>query len=600
MKNVTLSCVAALAALATLDSGAADLPSGYWPVDLSQPILDKTRTIRLAPDLSELTDGEREAVRQLLEAGALLQHIYEDSRHPEARESLARLEALHASTGAGPATGNLLDLYRLNQGPIATTLDNRREAFLPVAPEAPTRNVYPAGATREEIDAFLATHPQQRDAILGERTVVRRGTRDDAARDLAVLRKYPVLDTLHPGLAARLRAVAEEPARHAFYAVPQSVAWADELMAVYEHLNRAADALESDDAEFARYLRNRSRDLLSDDYESGDAAWVTGRFNRLNLQIGSYETYDDALYGVKAFMSLSLLIRDAEASRRLTAGLASLQAVEDALPYQGKKRVRENIPVGAYQVIADFGQARGANTATILPNDELFSRRYGRTILLRENIMRDPILFTNTKAGWDAVMTPAQRDDLRPDGNFNRTLWHEIGHYLGVDRDATGRPLDEALESTADSFEEMKADLVSLFAAERLRTAGYYDDASLRSVYASGILRTLQSVKPRREQPYQTMQLMQFNWFLEHGLITFDPQAGLLSIHYDRYPDVVTSLLREVLAIQHAGDRTRAEAFMQRWTAWTPDVHEVIAGKRRASLGFRYVIVTYAATDGRG
>ena len=598
MKHVTLPCLAALAALTALPSGATDLPSGYWPVDLSQPILDRTRTIRLAPDLSKLTDGEREAVRHLVEAGALLQAIYEDSRHPEARAAYARLEALHASTGAGPATGNLLDLYRLNQGPIATTLDNRREAFLPVAPETPTRNVYPPGATREEIDAFLATHPEQRDAMLGERTVVRRGTRESAAHDLAVLQKYPVLDTLHPGLAAQLHAVSENPARHAFYAVPQSVAWADELMAVYGHLHRAADAVEPDDAELARYLRNRARDLLSDDYESGDAAWVTGRFNRLNVQIGSYETYDDALYGVKAFMSLSLLVRDAGASSRLAAGLASLQAVEDALPYDGHKRVRENIPVGAYEVVADFGQARGANTATILPNDALFSRRYGRTILLRENIMRDPILFTNTKAGWDAVMTEAHRDDLRPDGNFNRTLWHEIGHYLGVDRDVKGRPLDEALESTADSYEEMKADLVSLFAAEALRRSGYYDDASLRSVQASGILRTLQTVKPRRDQPYQTMQLMQFNWFLEHGLITFDPQAGLLAIHYERYPEVVTSLLREVLAIQHAGDRQRAEAFMERWTTWTPDVHEVIAAKRRASLGFRYVIVTYAAIDG--
>ncbi len=94
------------------------------------------------------------------------------------------------------------------------------------------------------------------------------------------------------------------------------------------------------------------------------------------------------------------------------------------------------------------------------------------------------------------------------------------------------------------------------------------------------------------------MQLMQFNWFLEHGLITFDPQTGLLSIHYERYPEVVTSLLREVLAIQHAGDRKRAEAFMDQWTAWTPGVHEAIAAKRRASLQFRYVIVTYAAIDG--
>ncbi len=466
MKHVTLPCLAALAALTALPSGAADLPSGYWPVDLSQPILDKTRTIRLAPDLSGLTDGEREAVRHLLEAGGILQAIFEVSRHPEARAAHARLEALHASTGARAATGNLMELYRLNQGPIATTLDNRREAFLPVAPEAPTRNVYPPGATREEIDAFLATHPAERDAILGERTVVRRGTKDNAAQDLAVLVKYPVLDTLHPGLAARLRTVSEDPARHAFYAVPQAVAWADELIAVHGHLNRAADAVEADDAEFARYLRNRSRDLLSNDYESGDAAWVTGRFQRLNVQIGSYETYDDALYGVKAFMSLSLLMRDAEASSRLAAGLAGLQDVEDALPYEGHKRVREDVPVGAYEVIADFGQARGANTATILPNDALFSRRYGRTILLRENIMRDPVLFTNTKAGWDAVIAEAHRDDLRPDGNFNRTLWHEIGHYLGVDRDAQGRPLDEALESTADSYEEMKADLVSLFAAE--------------------------------------------------------------------------------------------------------------------------------------
>jgi hypothetical protein len=597
MKNVIPTCLAALAALTALPSGAADLPGGYWPVELSQPILDKTRTIRLAPDLSVLTDGEREAVRHLLEAGGILQSIYEDSRHPEARAARARLEALHASTGGGPATGNLLELYRLNQGPVATTLDNRREAFVPVAPEAPTRNVYPSGATREEIDAFLAAHPQERDAILAERTVVRRGTKENAAQDLAVLVKYPVLDTLHPGLAARLRAVSEEPGRHAFYAVPQAVAWADELMAVHGHLNLAADAVESDDAEFARYLRNRSRDLLGNDYESGDAAWVTGRFKRLNAQVGSYETYDDALYGVKAFMSLSVLMRDAEASDRLAAGLAGLQDVEDALPYEGHKRVREDVPVGAYEVIADFGQARGANTATILPNDALFSRRYGRTILLRENIMRDPVLFTNTKAGWDAVIAEAHRDDLRPDGNFNRTLWHEIGHYLGVDRDAQGRPLDEALESTADSYEEMKADLVSLFAAERLRKAGYYDDASLRSVYASGILRTLQTVKPRRDQPYQTMQLMQFNWFLEHGLITFDPQGGVLSIHYERYPEVVTSLLREVLAIQRAGDRQRAEAFMDRWTSWTPDVHEAIAAKRRASLQFRYVIVTYAAID---
>lgn len=574
---------------------ADGLPEGYWPLEKSQALLDKTRTITLSPDLSGLTAGERQAVDALLEAGAIMQRLYEDSRHPEAVAAAEALAKLHETTGKGIATQNLLDLYRLNQGPIATTLENEREAFLPVAPESVTRNAYPAGATKEEINAFLARHPEQRDEILGERTVVRRTTTENLDRDLGVLKKHPALDTLHPGLATHLESIRTKADEFPFYAVPQSVRWPDEILKVHGLLNRAADAVEDDDEEFARYLRNRSRDLLSDDYESGDASWVTGRFKTLNAQIGSYETYDDALYGVKAFFSLSLLRRNAEESVKLGKAIAGIQAIEDSLPYDAHKRVREDIPVGVYEIIADFGQSRGGNTATILPNDALFSRRYGRTILLRENIMRDPTLFTNTKAGWDAVITPDQRDHLRAGGNFNRTLWHEIGHYLGVDRDAKGRTLDVALESTADSYEEMKSDLVSLFAARALGETGYLDDASLRSVYASGILRTLQTVEPRRDQPYQTMQLMQFNWFVDRGLLTFDPKAGHLTIHYEKYHDVVASLLEEVLAIQHAGDLGRAETFMDRWTGWTPELHEVIAKKRRESLQFRSVIVRYAA-----
>jgi hypothetical protein len=141
----------------------------------------------------------------------------------------------------------------------------------------------------------------------------------------------------------------------------------------------------------------------------------------------------------------------------------------------------------------------------------------------------------------------------------------------------------------------MKADLVSLFAARALRESGYLDDRGLRSFHASGILRTLQTVRPRRDQPYQTMQLMQFNWFLDRGLLSFDAKSGLLAIHYETYDEVVASLLKEVLAIQHAGDRQRAEAFMDRWTTWTPELHEVIAKKRRESLQFRFLDVTYAA-----
>ena len=127
----------------------------------------------------------------------------------------------------------------------------------------------------------------------------------------------------------------------------------------------------------------------------------------MNAQIGSYETYDDALFGVKAFPSMSLLLRDEAATAELAKSLGSLQEIEDALPYSPKKRVRPEIPIGVYEVIADFGQARGTNTATNLPNDPLFSRRYGRIILMRANIMKNPDLFANAERRWNAAIAPA-------------------------------------------------------------------------------------------------------------------------------------------------------------------------------------------------
>ena len=131
--------------------------------------------------------------------------------------------------------------------------------------------------------------------------------------------------------------------------------------------------------------------------------------------------------------------------------------------------------------------------------------------------------------------------------------------------------------------------------ARQLRAAGFYDDASLRSVHASGILRVLQRVRPRRDEPYGTMQLVQFNWFLEDGLLSFDPASGRIAIHYDRYHDAVRTLLAEVLAIQRRGDKAAADALIARWTSWRPDVHEVLAARMRAAETYRFRLVRYAA-----
>jgi hypothetical protein len=593
----TLAAAPAALALAGAQGPASTDPAP-WPAERRREVLDKTLELRLAPDLAHLAAGERRAVEELLAVGEIMQRLYEEGRHHQAAAARATLAAMPMQE----EVAELRALYRLFQGPIATTLDNRRQPFLAVDPEVPGKNVYPWGIEKAQVEAFLAAHPERRAEILDERTVVRRATAESLGRDRAALARHPALAVLHPGLDERLAAlaaslealVADDGAPAMLYAVPYAVAWADELGEAQRRLFAAAEAVESDDAELARYLRNRGRDLLSNDYESGDASWITGRFENLNAQIGAYETYDDALYGVKAFHSLSLLATDRAATAELRRALADIQQIEDLLPYEPKKRVRSDVPVGVYHVVADFGQARGTNTATILPNDALFSRRYGRTILLRENVMTHPELFAQTDRVWRSAAAPAFADHLLPEGGFHRTLWHEIGHYLGPDTTRGGEPLDRALQGWADALEEMKADLVSLFALHHLHGEGAVPDERLRAVQASGILRTLVNNRPRIDQPYQTMQLAQLNFFLDRGLVTVD-DAGRLEIHPERYPPVVRELLAEVMELQLAGDPAAAEAFFTRWTEWRDDLHAPLAARLREAQGARYRLVRYGA-----
>jgi hypothetical protein len=573
------------------------LPAGYWPLEKSRPIIDKTQTIHLSGDRSKLSEGERKAVAKLIEVGQIFQKLYEEQRHPEALSSYRALEQLDKRTGSTPATQNLLTIYRLNQGPIATTLENKREAFLPVEPTKPGKNVYPWGITKEEIEQALASpngQANKREKVLDLRSVVRLVNAKNLQADIATLNKYPALQTLHPGLLAELQRLSG-PRRMDVYAVPYAVAYADELMKAYGLLNEAADAVSKDDEEFARYLRNRARDLLSNDYESGDASWVTGRFKNLNAQIGSYETYDDELYGVKTFFSFCLFQTRQQETSALREAMKGLQALEDSLPYKNHKKIREDIPVGVYDVVADFGQSRGGNTATILPNESYVARRYGRTILLRANIMRDPNIFEATSKALAAALGEQQARELTPDGNFYRTLWHEVGHYLGVDRTKDGRELDEALQDNANAMEEMKADLVSLFVAEALHKQGYYTDAQLRSVYAGGILRVLQNNRPRRDQPYNTMQLMQWNFYLENGLLTFDPATKTMQVHYDKYHDVVGKMLEKTLAVQYEGDKAASDRYIDQYTKWDENLHGVIAANIRAQQRYRFRVFKYAA-----
>ena len=105
--------------------------------DLPQPPADPTLArVEMKPDVSFLTDEERQVVNLLNQAANLMTQIYARQAIPD---------------------------YKPGQ---------------PLDPDAPGlpegAGFYPADVTREQMDAYLAAHPGEREALMSPYTVVRR------------------------------------------------------------------------------------------------------------------------------------------------------------------------------------------------------------------------------------------------------------------------------------------------------------------------------------------------------------------------------------------------------------------------------------------
>ncbi len=205
-------------------------------------------------------------------------------------------------------------------------------------------------------------------------------------------------------------------------------------------------------------------------------------------------------------------------------------------------------------------------------------------------------MFGDSAQIFAAAVGPDLAADYQPEGPLYRTLWHEIGHYLGVARTLDGRDLGSALSPWGDLFEELKSDLFAI-RGPPARGAGVDREARLRAIYAAGISRVLQRVKPRREQAYQTMQLMQMNFFLQHGLLSFGPEY--LELDYARYHDTVAEMLAAVLRIQENGNAAEAGAFVDRYAVWDAKRHGRLAQRLRDASPYRFRMVHYRALDSR-
>lgn len=251
-------------------------------------------------DLSHLTEKERASLKQLVQAGKLLDQLY-------LRQAWSGNEALQKKLQEQGDREKML-LFDMYKGPWASEDDD--VPFIEGVPARPKGgNFYPEDMTKPEFEAWLTTLSEQdQKEAKSFYTAIRR---DDSTRKLTY--------------------------------VPYSEQYKDLLGPIAEHFHQAAAGLTSTEPEVANFLQSRADAFRSNDYLPSELNWLKLKKTKFEITAGPYEVYTDALFGYKSAYEFYIHLRDEESSRLLDI-FSDLQSVEDHLPVPDKYRNPHLVP----------------------------------------------------------------------------------------------------------------------------------------------------------------------------------------------------------------------------------------------------------------
>ena len=78
-------------------------------------------------------------------------------------------------------------------------------------------------------------------------------------------------------------------------------------------------------------------------------------------------------------------------------------------------------------------------------------------------------------------------------------------------------------------------------------------------------------------------EMMEFNYYLEHGAIR-RLASGKYEVDYEKMPVQIENLAKELLEMEAAGDRTRAEAWFKKYDVIAPDVQNSLKNAERVPV----------------
>ncbi|KAK3219203.1 hypothetical protein Dsin_013173 [Dipteronia sinensis] len=537
--------------------------------------------VSLNAELTGLSDVDKEALALVIKAATIMDEIF----HLQVwRSNPALRDWLKERAVASELDRLKWMYYKINKSPWSSLDEN--EAYLTTAdsavkllpastkqvtgwkgleyraafpmPKPPGANFYPSDMDKMEFELWKdsLTGNQQEDAT-SFFTVIKR--RSEFSLDCFLC------DHTLDGTKNSVGSI------HDLYSVPYSKEYIPYLKRAAELLHKAGDLASS--PSLKRLLHSKADAFLSNDYYDSDIAWME-LDSKLDVTIGPYETYEDALFGYKATFEAYVGVRDDKATAQLKLFGDNLQLLEENLPMDSAYKSKDVIaaPIRVIQLVYNSGDVKGPQTVAFnLPNDERIVKDRGTSMVMLKNVSEAKFKHILRPIA-DSCITKEQQDLVDFESFFTHTICHECCHGIGPHTitlpDGRKSTVRLELQELHSALEEAKADIVGLWALKFLINQDLLPKSLVKSMYVSFLAGCFRSVRFGLEEAHGKGQALQFNWLFEKEAFIFHSN-DTFSVDFTKVEGAVESLSREILTIQARGDKEAASLLLQKYCKMT-------------------------------
>ena len=516
-----------------------------------------------APEYLSLQEGDKEALKYLVKAGAILENIHlqiDDHNNLPFKKFLE--EEISKNNRQAILTKILFDaqkgVYSLDR------LSNKIYLAKGIT-NLPGIGVYPKDLTKEEFHKILIKMLQegkidQVKNILNQRSIV--------LRDGEYLKSIDYVDYFK-----------------------------DDFEKMAELFDKASQV--STNKDFNEYLQLQSKALRKADPmldAEADKKWATLQDTPLELTL-TRENYEDELTGTyienpelkklleenkinpvpKDCLGLRVGIINKQGTENLIKIKKYLPLLASKMPFNNeyeqkisKEKEKETkqtmVDVDLVMCAGNCGQYRsGITVAENLPNDDKLSLTIGGG---RRNVFHRQIRFISDKTKLekllDQILDKSQHQYYDSEARHLFVIGHENTHSLGPNMS------NDKLGKYSHIIEENKADMGSLSFVDILTEEGYYTQEMRKAVIITAVVDTFLKVKPTLSQAHRVRTVMQNYYLFKRG--AYEIKDGRIFVNVDKVVPAANEMLKEIVRVQIENDITKEEKYVNDNFVWTDEM----------------------------